>query len=399
MKTFEERLSTESAGWVSDGLIAPEQRTALLARHPATTSSSQRFLGILGMVGGALLLVGISLIIKANWEYIHDWVKIGGLLALLSGSYFAGWHLKIAKGTYPRIGDAWLMVGAVLFLLGIALVSQIFHIDSRPANGVLLWWVGIAAVPWLTQARGAQLVSTTAGLIWLGMELGSRDSWLRLETTNGWDNYGYGMAAAAFLQGVFLLMLGLGLRKGRWAIFSGMHETLGLLFACGALYSLGFTWADRYWHHQVMQGSRIVPVVVLLALAALAGAWAWNRRAETKSFLGYLAIGLVPVLAHLLGIDLKDSGWLWGGVSCLALFWLNIGMIRNGLAAGREDWINLGILGIALNVITRYFLLFGTMLEGGFFFIVSGLVVLGLGFYLERKRRALVHAARKEGGA
>lgn len=398
MKTFEERLGAESAGWVSDGLIAPEQRAALLARHPATTSASQRFLAILGSVGGALLLVGVSLIIKANWDYIHDWVKIGGLLALLFGSYFAGWHWKIAVGTHPRLGDACLMVGAVLFLFGIALVSQIFHLDSRPANGVLLWWVGIAAVPWLTQARGAQLVSTAAGLIWLGMELGSRDSWLRLATSERWDNYGYGMAAAAFLQGVILLLLGLGLRKGRWALFSGMHETLGLLFACGGLYSLGFTWTDRYWYHHVVHGSRIEPVVALLGLAVAAGGWAWLRREETKSFLGYLALGFVPVLAHLLGIDLKDSGWLWGGLSCLALFWLNLGMIRIGLASGREDWINLGIAGIALNVITRYFLLFGTMLEGGFFFIVSGLVVLGLGFYLERKRRSLVHAARKEGG-
>ncbi len=399
MKTFEERLSAESAGWVSEGLIAPEQRAALLARHPATTSAAQRFLAILGGIGGALLLVGISLIIKANWEQIHDWVKLGGLLALLLGSYAAGWHWKISAGTHPRLGEACLMVGAVLFLLGIALVSQIFHLDSRPANGVLLWWAGIAAVPWLVQARGAQVVSTAAGLIWLAMELGSRDSWLRLATTVRWDNYGYGMAGAAFLQGVMLLMLGLGLRKGRWALYAGMHETLGLLFACGGLYSLGFTWTDRYWSAHIMHGSRLEPVLVLLGLAAAAAGWAWVRRAEVKPFLGYLALGLAPVLAHLLGIDLRDSGWLWGGISCLALFWLNLGMIRIGLASGREDWINLGIAGIALNVITRYFLLFGSMLEGGVFFIVSGLVVLGLGYYLERKRRSLVDAARKEGGA
>jgi hypothetical protein len=36
------------------------------------------------------------------------------------------------------------------------------------------------------------------------------------------------------------------------------------------------------------------------------------------------------------------------------------------------------------------------MLEGGLFFIVTGLLVLGLGFILERKRRSLVSAVRKE---
>ncbi len=89
---------------------------------------------------GRCCVVGISLIIKSNWEQIGDWVKIVGLVVLLTGSYALGYRLKVAPGRYPRTGDACLMAGAVLFLLGIALVSQIFHIDSRPANGVLLWW-------------------------------------------------------------------------------------------------------------------------------------------------------------------------------------------------------------------------------------------------------------------
>ncbi|MES2693193.1 MAG: DUF2157 domain-containing protein [Verrucomicrobiota bacterium] len=396
MKTFEERLETESAGWVSEGLILERQREALLARHPVTTSAANRFLAILGGIGGALFLVGVSLVIKSNWERIHDWVKIGGLLTLLVGSYAAGWRWKMQPGHFPRLGDTCLMVGAVCFLLGIALVSQIFHIDSRPANGVLLWWVGIAAVPWLTKARGAQFVSTMAGLIWLTMELNSQDSWLRLTTGLRWYNEAYPMAAAAFWVGVILLGLGLGLRGARGSVFAGLHEDLGLLYASGGLYALGFTWSVHSSSWDAVHAARLAPVLVLLGLAVAAGIWAWTRREETKAFAGYLAVGAVPALAHLLGLDLGDGGWLWGGVSCLALFWLNLGMIRIGLATGREDWINLGMAGIALNVVTRYFLLFGTLLEGGVFFIVSGLLVLGLGFYLERKRRSLVGAMRKE---
>jgi len=46
--------------------------------------------------------------------------------------------------------------------------------------------------------------------------------------------------------------------------------------------------------------------------------------------------------------------------------------------------------------VTRYFDLFGTMLEGGVFFIVTGSLVIGLGIYLEKKRRALLGSLRKE---
>src|SRR5688572_26037334 len=150
----EEKLREWTDAWVADGLVTAAQREALLARHPVPAGGSHRFLAILAMLGGTMLLVGVSLIIKSNWDQIGDWVKIGGLVALLGGSYVVGYRLKIAPGRYPRTGDACLMAGAVLFLLGIALVSQIFHIDSRPANGVLLWWAGIVALPWLLHARG-----------------------------------------------------------------------------------------------------------------------------------------------------------------------------------------------------------------------------------------------------
>jgi uncharacterized membrane protein len=399
MSSFEEMLEAESSAWVDEGLITAGQRTRLLARHPVEPHGAHRFMAILAMIGGALFIVGVSLVIKANWDQLGDWLKIGGLVALLVGTYGLGWKLKIAPGHYPKTGDACFMAGAVAFLLGIALVSQIFHIDSRPPNGVLLWWVGIAVLPWLVRAKGMQFVSAVAGCVWLGMELGTRDSWLHLgpDSGRGFEGEFVLFTAAAFLVGVTLVGFGFALRGGRHAYFAGLHEKLGLVLATAALYALGFSWSAHRWFYQSMQPARLEPVVLLSVLAAGALGGAWRRsRQEVKALGPYLLLGLVPAGANLLGIELHDSNWLWGGLACLAMFLLNLGMIRAGLAAGRESWINLGMAGIALNIVTRYFLLFGTMLEGGVFFIVTGLLVLGLGFYLERKRRRLVGALRKE---
>lgn len=394
----EENLSEWSVGWVKDGLMTAAQRDAILARHPVPAGGANRFLAILAGIGGSLFVVGVSLIIKSNWDQLGDWLKIGGLLALLAGSYTLGWRLKISPGHYPKTGDACLMVGAVFFLLGIALVSQIFHIDSRPANGVLLWWAGIAVLPWLMRAKGMQFVSVVAGLTWLGMELAARDSWLSLWAEgNHWDHSGYHFAAVGVLVGLALALFGLGLRRGRHDDFAGLHEKLGLLVACTGLYALGFTWSAHHWSSQTMQASSGVPVAVLSLLALAGAGWAWLRNLhDLKSLAWSLLPALVPVFAHLLGLELLDSGWLWGGLACLALFLLNMGMVRTGLATGRESWINLGMGFIALNIITRYFLLFGSMLEGGVFFIITGLLVLGLGWYLERKRRTLVGTVRQE---
>ncbi len=393
----EEKLSEWSAGWVSDGLVTAEQRDAILARHPVPEHGANRFLAILATIGGTLLLVGVSLIIKANWEQIGDWFKILGLVALLAGTYMLGCRFKISPGHYPKIGDACLMVAAGCFMLGIALVSQIYHIDSRPANGVLLWWAGIVVLPWLTRAKGMQFVSVVAGLTWLGFELASRDSWVRLSENQD----GYLFAASGALVGIAVFLFGLGLRHGRHEFFSGLHEKTGLLLACWSLYILGFTWStERFWAAHVMAGALWPATVLILLLTFLAAIWAWLRNYGELKFIGWALLPvLVPVFGHLLGIELLDAGWLWGGLSCVALFVLNLGMIRTGLATGRESWINVGMGFIALNIVTRYFLLFGTMLQGGVFFIVTGLLIIGLGWYLERKRRALVGTVRKEGHA
>lgn len=398
MKSFEDRLQEEAAGWLADGLITSEQRGRLLMRHPPHTAGGNRFMAILGGIGGALFVVGVSLVIKSNWQQLGDWVKIGGLVTLLTGSYALGWRFKMTPGKFPKTGDACLMVGAVCFMLGIALVSQIYHINSRPANGVLLWWIGIAAAPWLTRARGAQFVSIVAGLTWLTMETHTRDSWLQLRIGDErWFDDDYMLAAAGVLAGGALTLFGLGLRSGRREHFAGLHEKVGLIVASASLYVLGFTWSVDNWSPHAMHAARWQPVVVLVVLVAGAAGWAWRRNAaEVKALLWWGMFSLVPAAAHLAGIELRDAGWLWGGLACLALFLLNVGMIRVGLASGREGWINLGMAGIAVNIVTRYFLLFGSMLEGGVFFIVTGLVVLGLGYYLERKRRALVNVARKE---
>ena len=390
----------ETSAWVGEGLITTNQRTLLLARHPLRSGGAHRFLAILAGIGGTLLVVGVSLIIKSNWEAIGDWVKISGLVALLAGAYGLGWRLKIAPGNFPKSGEACLAVGAMFFLLGIALVSQIFHIDSRPPNGVLLWWVGIVALPWLTRSKLMQLVSVLAGTTWFATELSARDSWLRLlENQVRWDGRSEFqlMAGAVFLVGVTLTLFGFGLRRGRHEQFAALHEKLGLILSCWSLYVLGFSWSAHNIFVQPALAARTEPVVVLMLLAALVAVWVWWRnRTALTSLAWYLALGFVPAIATLFGIELHDASWLWGGFACLALFLVNLGMIRIGLASGRESWINLGMAGMALNIITRYFLLFGTMLEGGVFFIMTGLLVLGLGYYLEHKRRALVDSARQE---
>ncbi len=400
MSAFEDKLRAASVEWVGAGVITDEQRAAILARHPAKAASSGRFVGVVATVGGLLFAVGVSLVIKANWESLGDWTKIGGLVALLVGANVAGWKLKLAGDHLPKTGDVFLMIGGIFFLCGIALVSQIFHLNSRPATGLLVWWVGIAAVPWLTRAKGAQFLSIVAGLVWLGYEMVTPGSWIEIASrASGYGHDAVGVVAVFFFLGLGLWMSGLGLRATRWSDFAGLHEKWGIVLTFGALYWLGFTryaWGSTRHGLGRLDASSLLAIGlgVLLAAIGLAAAWRGSKR-ETKMILPWIAVACVPALGVFSG-PLGDGGWLWSCLAWLALFALCIGTVRVGLDAGREGWVNLGILGIAINVVTRYFDLFGSILEGGVFFIVSGIIVTALGIFLERKRRLLLGSLRQE---
>lgn len=403
MKAFEERLRDESANWVADGLVTTDQRAALLARHPEVEGSG-KLLTILATVGGALLLSGVCLLIGSNWQAIGDWTKIAGLLALIVGANWTGWRLQISPGHWPRLGDACFMVGAGLFLAGIALVSQIFHLNARPATGVLVWWLGIAAVPWLTGSKGTQFLSTGALLTWLGWEMNTPGSWLENSRGRNLGNEPFSFFAVLTLLFVSIWFVGLGLRGTRQERFSRMHETWGAALVCLGLYALSFARHDWDWRGRYgrMPAAVAWTPFMLAATMALSAAWAaWRRsQPETRALAPWLGLALVPVLGIYwalvpeLGIifktDLGEGGWIWSALAWISLFGLNIAMIRVGIATGRTGWVNLGIGFIALNILTRYFDLFGTMLQGGLFFIVSGVLVLLVGISLERKRRTLL---------
>jgi uncharacterized membrane protein len=324
MKTFEEKLESASAGWLADGVIGESQRAEILRRHPVMHTSSSRFVGIMATLGGLLLAIGVSLLIKANWQALGDWTKIAGLAALLVAAYATGWKLKCGDGNFPKTGDALLMVGAILFLLGIALVSQIFHLNARPASGVFIWWLGIALVPWLARAKGAQFTSLAAFFTWLAMEMHAEDSWLFLGKARHDFVVMIGLAAVFFFLGLALWFSGIGLRSSRWRDFAGVHEKWGLLLAGGALYSLGFARHGWRWATDDFTTLHLAPALGLgIAFALAAAVWIWRVR-ELRTLAPWIALALVPVLGALIIGPLNDEGWLWsmsawGALLALAL--------------------------------------------------------------------------------
>jgi uncharacterized membrane protein len=280
------------------------------------------------------------------------------------------------------------MAGAALFMLGISLVSQIYHLDARPATGVMIWWLGIVAVPYLTASKAVQFLSLVALTTWLTMESYAKDSWISLE--NSYDDLAF-----------FFLHLSLGTvfflasfwHSGRFAVFRGVMEKSGILLMIFAMYALGFL------HDDVpLEGEPWLPLTYLLiAFCALLLSKSRFPATGRSPWVLPLALGLTLALAAASLFVLPDPAFsvIAGSMFWFLSFLFPLAFVFSGVEWQRAGWVNAGLAMFTLALFTRYFDLVWDMMGTGLLFLVSGIVILVGGFYLERLRRRLITSIKR----
>ena len=79
------------------------------------------------IIGGLLCILGVILLISANWQAIPREVKLGGLLSLLTASTLLGTESSRRKW-HPAITEICYLFAAALPLAGLTLISQFFNL-------------------------------------------------------------------------------------------------------------------------------------------------------------------------------------------------------------------------------------------------------------------------------
>jgi len=106
------------------------------------------------------------------------------------------------------------------------------------------------------------------------------------------------------------------------------------------------------------------------------------------AFAGCVGIWLVSFLGDLL--TNRTVTTILFVVYTLILFALSIGSILIGYSRAAPSFMNLGMLFFVLGVLNLYFTTLYRLLPRSLAFIVGGLILLGMGWYLEKKRRSLI---------
>jgi uncharacterized membrane protein len=408
MASFDKKLKDFLNAAVDSSVIGEPIAANLINYNESGDYQQKGWLSLsaaMGGIGSLIFGVGIILIIASNWHMFNDLTKIIGFILLLGGSHFGG--LVLAAKGYGKSATSLHSLGSVLFIAGIGLMAQIFHLHSETGVSFLMWGLMILPLAILLRSGEIAALSCVALTIWSNIRLHN-------VLDAGWYNISF------FNAGLFasLLLIGLLLSHKK----SGMAQyfkTPGAIGLVGSAYFLGFT--HSFIRYQKPEGELVLFAFLPFIVSLCIGGYLLLINKDEKAnryFLGAIGVYLLTLVAwlvmHSTGVD-KESYFTYFNfnhprkiyyfpllVSVLAwisyfaiAFW---GVIYGALHHKR--WmLNCNILLIGIGIFTRFIDLMGSMMDTGLMFIGSGVLLLVIGFAMEKWRRKLIENAKTSSGS
>ncbi|HEY6012219.1 MAG TPA: DUF2157 domain-containing protein, partial [Nitrospirota bacterium] len=118
-------------------------------------------------VAGAVLIgLGVILLFAYNWEKMHKFAKLGVIfLALISA------HSAALIVNRPAARETLHALGTMLFGAGIWLVAQVYHINEHYPNAFLVWGIGALSLAWFLPSLPQALMAAFLFVLWNGFEV------------------------------------------------------------------------------------------------------------------------------------------------------------------------------------------------------------------------------------
>lgn len=361
-------LDSRLNSWVEAGLI--DLPTADRIRRHESAQERPVLRWALAGLGLFAVVLGIILLISANWDLIPHGVKLAGHMALLLGAALAHWHWKQRGRLWPAEGALFLFSGLVL--AGIALQSQVYQLTGPVWHALLLWL--LLAGPALLLSGETRLTAT--GFCSLAL-IGPAAMVIDTIDDGGWWRLAHGAAMAVPALFVALALL-IDRRRPGFALALRESGIVLLLTGAGIVH---FAWASHITAEQAADNL----VRLLPAAAACLGtlALAWRRADIPRAILLPLLLG--PPLLFAAALCLPHPDGMASRMIGIALYMALWSAIARGAAvSGWSSLFAVAIAAIALRIFIVYIELFGSLAATGSGLVVGGLLLVGLSWLWHR---------------
>lgn len=362
------------------GLISGEQAVAIAEFFHLNAGRGWNWLVLsMSTLAGGLILGGIIMLISANWESIPDVVKMSVAMLLLLGFWIAWARTRVV---YPWISEGLGLVGGGMWLGCIALYGQIFQLQNPFAEGCMLFFLGVCAIPFIVRQRMLVVLVAVASAVLLGALMDNRESWLSLWP---WISDDSAVVACWVLLCLVWWLLG-----EHWRTSTGFCRSYAWIGIVAILHFLCIVQVPLlYQAIWIAEGSMTVVTLLLLAVPLLL---LWKPKDVIWPHWG-LMMALLS-LPYPMGLMLgDDAGGAFLGVLCG--FAMGGGLMYLGYAAKRISWLNYGSLMVFFAGIALVANVLESLTGSGMVLIMAGLLMLGLVWMLEKQRRLLVKSIKE----
>lgn len=435
MDRYRKRLEKDLDRWIADGLVDSANRQAMLDRI-APGGMQWSASGAAAIMGACLLGLAILTFIAANWAALSPIARLGVMIVIIWGT-FSSSAMAFARA-HASLGHAFALIGVIAFGGAIILTAQSFNISAFRNTGVLIWTCGALLTAIVLPSRPVLILSGLLGSAWVILESvnpyapdilwGYVLVWLvtavlanRLESKATWHLItiglliwvGYslwqmgdrGTLTVMEVQALYTLMagslaitaislwdrdwLGTGL-LGYWAATVSLLMAWTLQFS---LMELSETASDQRWADiaGTQSPSFLIPAFISAGVISLLTGLRLVRQRIPLSLGAAIILASVstialPFLARIGGPDLVFALRL--GVGAL-IYAVSITLILQGQSSQKGFLGGLGIALFILQTLYIYTVLFGSLMNTAVFFLVGGLLLIGLSMGLTRLQRRM----------
>ena len=286
-----------------------------------------------------------------------------------------------------------MFAGAAWFGANVFLVAQIYHLSTDNPDLLIWWFIGVLPLAYI--ARSKAITVMAVGIFVVGI------SWKAASQT---DDAVSGLLVTSILLFVGAAIYSVGLahmQRASAKFFAAPYMVGGALLAIIVTYMFTFAgFVNDYERNSALENFEVSSGYIALAavvsaitiVSLMVANWKLGRSEKRLSFrLAEPTIIILTIIAGwFMAIHIFESAAPYVIFFNLLLVIQIFGIIGLGVINKREAFVNIGIVFFVIDLSTRYIELTVDMLGTSLAFIIGGLLLLGVGYSMERARRSLL---------
>ncbi|TAF04789.1 MAG: DUF2157 domain-containing protein, partial [Nostocales cyanobacterium] len=189
LDNFPRKLRQEAQLWRDEGLISSSQYQNIADRYQFNKieAAARESSGLIAIAfGGLLLVLGVILFVAANWQTWSREVKFILLMSFFLSTAITGfltWReptlanadVKKQQRSKRLLGEALLILSALILGATLLLMAQIFNISGSASQLFLAWGFGVLVMAYSLSLNSLGVLAII--LLQIGYWLGLREFW------------------------------------------------------------------------------------------------------------------------------------------------------------------------------------------------------------------------------